>query len=331
MSPFVRPHAPELELEHGFTPTELAEFIDGLNEAYMTSHGMQMTSAVGTIIGKVPIKPIRLLGRGVNLAAGAGTAGVSMLRTKQYMKKANERIFKPKGLYAQICKTDKMLEQVGMVDEAAAFSRTQYDAIMHAAEPDGSMRHPMVRRMEAFGGRVVELSFEDAATPVEADDWVHKVGAYTGQRAEQKQLGKLRQQERKLERKSSKAAERERGKIGQRQGEVDVEIEKIVAELQGLDVQIQNLDAHQPGYNEAHRELQREHGELEQKLRPTQEKRSQIGQMERQRGKEHKPGAVPSGTVNKILWIVITAEEKSAPGDDDWDSDKQTVSDKKSD
>lgn len=206
MSPFARARALELEQAYGITAREMLAFIDGLNEAFIANPVLQATSTIGNIVGFVPIPSAQIVGNSISLASGLGMAATSVMRTKQYMKKANDNIFTPKGLHVQICKTEKMLMQTGIRCDASVFAQGQYQV----GEAPGTGNH-LVRRMDALGDRVMGLSF-DVEAPVAPDNWMRKIGAYSAQRAEQNQLKKLDKKQAKQERKHAKAERKGKGR-----------------------------------------------------------------------------------------------------------------------
>lgn len=208
MSPFVRARAPELEHQYGLPSSQLLAFIDGLNEAFLANPALQVTNTIGTIVSFVPLQSTQILGASLNAAAGLGTAGVSIVRTKRYMAKANETIFGPRGLHAQICKTEKMLAQIGMAGESPVFARNQVQAMLGSARADEPSRIAIMKRMEALGDRVMSLSFERIEAPVVPENWLKKVGAFAAQRAEKKQLGKLEKQQVKADKKEARLEKR---------------------------------------------------------------------------------------------------------------------------
>ncbi|KAJ6131116.1 hypothetical protein N7523_001576 [Penicillium sp. IBT 18751x] len=205
MSPFARARAHELEQTYGITSREMLTFIDGLNEAFFANPVLQATNTIGNIVGFVPIPSAQIVSSTISLASGLGMAATSILRTKQYMKKANEIIFHPRRLHAQVCKTDKMLLQTGINCDASVFAQGQY----RIGEAPGDGNH-LVRRMDALGDRVMALSF-DVEAPVAPDNWMKKIGAYSAQRAEQNQLKKLDKKQAKADRKNAKAEKKGRG------------------------------------------------------------------------------------------------------------------------
>ncbi|KAJ5527799.1 hypothetical protein N7513_011958 [Penicillium frequentans] len=321
MSPFVRVRVPELEQQTPLSPSELMAFIDGLNEAFLGNPALQATNAVGSIVGLVPLGTAQLVGAGLNVGAGLATAGVSHARTKSYMKTANERIFKPKGLHVQISKTDKMLSQIGMPNDGAVFARHQYRGIMDAQTPDDNL---IAQRMTVLGDRVMRISFENVDAPVSPDNWMKKVGSFAAQRAEQKQLRKLGKKQARMDRRCSKS-DRKIGKIERKQEEIEDEMDDLKGEIDDLMVQIQSLGPEQRGNEKMRRELKKDLRDLKKDLRDAEEKYEDL--MEKadkkdRRGEKHgRRQTKEAKKMNKMLWIVILPDVGSHAGDDDWDSD----------
>lgn len=321
MSPFVRVRVPELEQQTPLSPSELTAFIDGLNEAFLGNPALQATNAVGSIVGLVPLGTAQMVGAGLNAGAGLATAGVSIARTKSYMKAANEKIFKPKGLHVQISKTDKMLSQIGMPNDGAVFARHQYRGIMDAQTPDDN---PIAQRMTVLGDRVMRLSFENVDAPVSPDNWMKKVGSFAAQRAEQKQLRKLGKKQARMDRRCSKS-DRKIGKIERKQEEIEDEIDDLRGEIDDLMVQIQSLGPEQRRNEKMHRELKKDLKDLRKDLRDAEEKYEDLmekaDKRDRRDEKHGRRQMKEAKKVNKMLWIVILPDVGSYAGDDDWDSD----------
>ncbi|KAJ5995525.1 hypothetical protein N7481_002502 [Penicillium waksmanii] len=322
MSPFVRTRAPELEQQHGLSPNELLTFIDALNESFLANPALQAVGAVGNIVGFVPLASTQIASGAMSLAAGLGAAGVSFVRTKRFMKRANETIFKPKGLHVQLCKTDKMLNHIGMANHGAVFAGQQSQATLENAQTEAG-QNPISRRMEVLGDRVTRLSFDDVDAPIAPENWMQKVGAYSAQRAESKQLEKLNKKQVKSERKSGKH-ERKASKAEKKQSRADEKVESIMEEMEEIRVRMQSLDSTSRRYEKAHKELRKEWKELEKDLREAERDQCRGGRKsrkvdEKSQKRLHKDGR----KVNKILWIVIMPVSECASSDDDeWDSDE---------
>jgi chromosome segregation ATPase len=325
MSPFVRTRAPELEQQYGLSSSELLAFIDGLNEAFMANPALQVTDAIGTIVGFVPLQTTQIVGASLNVAAGIGTAGVSIVRTKRYMKKANETIFKPKGLHAQICKTEQMLTQIGKEGDTVVFAKSQFQAMLGSAQAQEPSGNAIARRMESLGDRVMKLSFDNIAAPVSPNNWAKKLGSYAAQHAEKKQLKELQKKQTKAQEKAAKA-EQKLSKAADKHGSNDGEVEKIMRDMESVQNQIQYLDPTDRRYEKDLRGLQREYRELERNLRQLDAQRSRkterMEKSTRKRdAKNAKRDVKEAKKIRKIYWILITTEEESPQGDDDWASD----------
>lgn len=319
LSPFVRTRVPELEEQYGLSPTELLTFIDELNESFLASPALQVAGAVGNIVGFVPLASTQIAGGAINLAAGLGAAGVSSARTKRFMKRANETIFKPKGLHAQICKTDKMLSHIGMANNGAVFAGQQSRATLENVQAEAD-RSPISSRMEVLGDRVARLSFDNLGAPLAPDDWMKRIGAYSAQRAESKQLEKLNKKEAKSERKSSKH-ERKASKAERKQNKADEKIEDILEEMEGVRLRKQSLDPTSGRYEKANKELRKEWKGLEKDLREAERDQSRGDRKSHKVDEKSQKRLQKDGRkMNKIVWIVIMPDsECNSSDDDDWD------------
>lgn len=325
MSPFIRARVPELERQSGLSASELLAFIDGLNEAFMANPVLQATSTIGTIVGFVPLASTQVVGGGLQLAAGLGAAGVSIARTKAYMKRANEDIFKPRGLHAQIVKTEKMLGLVGMAGDCDAFIQHQHEAMVDNARMRNGNGNPIARRMDALGDRVMELSFDSVNAPVAPENWMKKLGLYQAQRAEKKQLAKLDKRQAKMERRSAKS-ERKLNRGERKQDEA----QETMEDMDEIRIQLERLDPGQQGYAEIRRKLVKEHRQVRRDLRVADTNKHSRKTDNRDRKFEKRTQRrldKQAKKTKKILWIVITTEEESPVSDSDWATDEDSDED----
>ncbi|KAJ5297881.1 hypothetical protein N7508_008130 [Penicillium antarcticum] len=330
MSPFARPRVQELETETGLSERELLNFIDGLNEAFMANPALQATSQVGMVVGFVPLATTQIIGSCLEAAAGLGSAGVSIVRTKQYLKKVNHITFGPRGLCARVVKTEKMLSLIGV---GGAFSSDQYSALVGRQSSDGAdvsamsdprtdnpdqmltqMQSPLEKRMALLGDRVMRLSFDNVASPAEGDNWMKKWGAYSVQKAEQKQLKQLKEKETKQSRKSEKVSR----KAGRKGRKTDNEIADITDEIDDLQYQMQTLDLSQRKDIKTGRELRRDLRRLERKLAELEEDREYDLSRKSSKGhkKETRRNEKETKKINKLYWIVILTADQNPPGEE---------------
>jgi hypothetical protein len=88
----------------------------------------------------------------------------------------------------RVVRTDKMLSPVGVRDPKI-FSGEQYRVLV--GEDENQSQSPLATRMRALGDGMIPLSFDWLAAAVDEDNWMKKWGAYSAQKAEEKQLEKL--------------------------------------------------------------------------------------------------------------------------------------------
>ncbi|KAK7442473.1 hypothetical protein VKT23_016070 [Stygiomarasmius scandens] len=87
----------------------LLDFIDGLNLAIVASPPLRVVDVVGQIIGFVPFHWAMIAGIALQTAAQTGMRVLSKTLTDRYLRAANQRLFKPRGLSVRLCTTPAML------------------------------------------------------------------------------------------------------------------------------------------------------------------------------------------------------------------------------
>ncbi|KAF7712807.1 Uncharacterized protein PECH_002591 [Penicillium ucsense] len=303
-SPFIRAHAPELEQQCGLSSREMLAFIDGLNEAHMANPFLQATNTIGSLVGMVPLQTAQIVGTSLSVAAGLGTAGVAIVRTKKYMTWANEAIFKPKGLHAQLCKTEKMLGQIGMEGQKDVFAQMQYQTVMDSAVLNEPSARAIAKRMNALGDRVLPLSFENIEALVSPENWAKKIGSWSAQRAEKKQLEKFGAK--------TTEAQKDRAKL-------DKEVDKVIGEMQEVEEKMARLDPNERRYGKRLKHLRKDHAKLKRDVEKFEKDR---GSKRNKRGsKDRKHGEKEAKKINNIYWILITAADEALGDDEDWASE----------
>ncbi|KGO55118.1 hypothetical protein PEX2_029360 [Penicillium expansum] len=318
LSPFARARARDLEVQAGLTQRDLLCFIDGLNEAFLANPALQATSKIGMLVGFVPLLTAQAVGSGLQLAAGLGSAGVSVVRTKQYLKKANEVIFNPKGLLVRIVKTDKMLSLVGL-QNSMVFSGEQYRVLVGDG---GQSQSPLATRMAALGNSVMPLTFDELAAPADEDNWMKKWGAYSAQKAEKKQLEKLQKAEKKYKESDKKDKKDKKSRRDERK--VDDAILDLQDSIGDIKQRMQFLDPRQPDQAKTGRELMRELRRLERKLTELEEDRedNMSQNSDKREKRQAKRDQKETKKVNKLQWIVILpADTRTGDEEHDLDSD----------
>ncbi|KAL2829429.1 hypothetical protein BDW59DRAFT_159019 [Aspergillus cavernicola] len=112
-SPFIRAYSPILQDSRiNISRTEFLTFLDGLNEVFIANPVLQATGIAGTVMGM--IHPVEIVGMAIEVASEAGSEATSYFRTRAYLKKSNEKVFRPKGLGVKILGFEKMAEKIGV-------------------------------------------------------------------------------------------------------------------------------------------------------------------------------------------------------------------------
>ena len=107
-SAFIRAYAPVL-MEYNLPQESFFTFLDQLNKVISNSPPLQILDAAGGILQSVPILfPLHWLGSTVSGLANLGSQGVSKSRTDSHIRQANQDIFGPRGLKAEIVKLDAL-------------------------------------------------------------------------------------------------------------------------------------------------------------------------------------------------------------------------------
>lgn len=177
-SRFARAYPPALaQLSNPIPETEFLEFVDGLNNAFVSAPAFQaMHVASGMLVGAQGVIPVQVVGAVLQVGSLAGSVAVSMIRTKRFLKKANKHMFGPRGLTCQLMTTKKMMAAVGFSDtdekgnlklpplsnisdlknyEAMASNQTGIEDLSPTGAED-----PRLRRLRALDGYVAPLNFD---------------------------------------------------------------------------------------------------------------------------------------------------------------------------
>ncbi|KAJ6462043.1 hypothetical protein C8R47DRAFT_993200 [Mycena vitilis] len=114
-SPFARGYNPTLHSSVDISQNELLAFIDGLNLAMTASPPLRvlsisasLISVAGMVIGFIPYHWAMIAGTVMQTAAQTGMHILSKTLTDRYMRAANLRLFKPKGLSVRLCTSAAM-------------------------------------------------------------------------------------------------------------------------------------------------------------------------------------------------------------------------------
>ncbi|CAL3969667.1 unnamed protein product [Diplocarpon coronariae] len=179
-SPFARAYSPALaKLPEPISKEQFLEFIDGLNNAFISSPIFQLAHVVGGGLLGSQILPAQAVGAVFQVSSVALSAGVSVVRVRSFLKKANADIFAPKKLIARLMNTKKMMEEIkcNNVDAKGKLILPPMDELTDltpetgvmivrdpaVAAPAPTVEDPRVRRLRALDGYISPLELESEA------------------------------------------------------------------------------------------------------------------------------------------------------------------------
>ncbi|KAL1725867.1 hypothetical protein EV714DRAFT_220483 [Schizophyllum commune] len=113
-TPFARGYSEVLRETVNLTMEEFVAFVDGLNIATAASPPLRVVHMVGQAIAYVPYHWFIIAGIALQVGAKVGMKVISKTLTDRYMRAANLRIFRPRGLAARICTTAGAMTLIGV-------------------------------------------------------------------------------------------------------------------------------------------------------------------------------------------------------------------------
>ncbi|KAE9369142.1 hypothetical protein N431DRAFT_345978 [Stipitochalara longipes BDJ] len=331
-SPFARAYSPTLSTLPSPIPRDLfLTFIDGLNAAFLSSPIFQVAHVIGGGLLGSQILPAQAVGGVFQVASVLGSAGVSIVRVRKYMKKANEEIFKRRDLVVKIMSTKKMMDAVGYregkgkltlppmeelkdLTPPAQTALTLYQSEVEYSNSDGKIaievEDPRMRRLKALEGFIAPLELEKEAAPTRG-----VMDKYGG--------APLRWLNNKQDTKLQKAATRSVEHRRKHSGVVEEEFRDTEMEIYGIEERMREIRV------SAEKELDRESDtgkRYEVEARMESELAELEGrQMELEKGRDDRVKEVykkgdkkleklakkEEKIANRILWIVVTRMDES--------------------
>ncbi|KAG7446585.1 uncharacterized protein BT62DRAFT_932022 [Guyanagaster necrorhizus] len=184
---------------------ELLSFIDGLNLAMTASPPLRVVDTAGMIIGLIPYHWTIIASAAMQTAAQTGMRVLSKSLTDRYLRAANQRIFKPRGLSARLCTTNAMMKLIsGEGGEAPKISkmnkigRTVGTGLLYLPLPlasrivrliadkpekiapsEGSEKNLVLkRRLQLVEGLALPLQLDDIPPPQKPEGMMDKMNDY---------------------------------------------------------------------------------------------------------------------------------------------------------
>lgn len=193
--PYLRAYAPELA-HHKVGVHEFIGFIDGLAIAQSPSPPIKAVQAAGQVVGMVPHHWAQLASAGVGLASGAGSAAVSVLRTKKYLQEANARFFAPRQLRVDVVSDEKLSEMLRLQRGRRSLAPLDRDTGCLTVSD---------RRLAALAGCIAELTV-DVPRPTAPDNVIDKISARSVESTLRKSRADADKKAEKAEKEAAKVA-----------------------------------------------------------------------------------------------------------------------------
>ncbi|GES63216.1 hypothetical protein ATEIFO6365_0014026400 [Aspergillus terreus] len=337
--PFARAYAPDLG-DHGISASDFLAFIDGLNEVWLAHPYLQATSAASSLLGFLPLLETQLVAVGVQVAAEYGSVKVSQLRTQAYMKLANEQLFAPRRLRAQVLTTKVMMEEVGIPGEVLelapvsskrdeegddVFADTEGDAGEGSSSGKGAKEvkggserkyDPQMRRLEAIRDYVLPLTFADAL-PL-SDNWLKRASEKQERVFSEKQNTRLAERREKAAKLAAEAEAIQRELASQLE---EVEALKTAARDRANERLQGPLGESMQGQLIVQEDLEKEMKKLNKKTdKLVKEGEKKIGKkLQKSEKRIERAEKREAKIAQKVMWIVVTGDDGRGFQDHLWE------------
>ncbi|KAE8137106.1 hypothetical protein BDV38DRAFT_283220 [Aspergillus pseudotamarii] len=310
--PFARAYPPALE-RHGITKTDFLAFIDGLNEVWVANPYIQAISTTSKAAVFVPVLQVQIAALGVAAAAEYGSVKVSQRRTTEYMRVANEELFRPKGLRVHVLKTKVMMAEVGIPGDVLELGECggrdeEFGDLEDVGKGKGKY-DPQLRRVEALREFVCPVVYEEGGG-VGKENWITRASdkqeSWLAERQNSSIVGK-REKAGKL---MSEADEAER-LIGLKMEEVARA--KMAAEERARERMDGPLGESLQGRSMIQDDLAKEMKKLDKQMEKiVREKEKKVTKM-KQKGERHLQNVEKkeSRIAQKVMWVVVTGDDGS--------------------
>lgn len=316
-SPFLRAYPEALEM-HGISKQDFIRLVDDLNESFISSPFFYGVMIAGTAVSFVPELAAQVVGGVVATAAGfAGTAN-SRLRSKLFVKAANQDVFGPRGLHMRLLNTKDMLEAIKVDEE-----KFKLPPLPEYNKPESwqESEDPRHRWMQALEGIVSPLDY-DVPDYSKQESWLKRAGAWTAKVQDKRQSKSLMKRREKAQDKIA-AAHDEHALNEER---IQLRLDALRNELDALTAQISDADT---DYEDPKIELRRQAdiAECENAIRREETQlvyeranRDEIGEAAAAKvdKKEHK-------VVQKIRWVVIMPGTGDEGDEEDADNELEEI------
>jgi hypothetical protein len=215
-SAFLRAYPPALGRFNISKPVFL-EFLDHLNRAIVASPGLRVLGAASDIAGIVPEPTTQVIFGVAGLSAKVGTYAMSKVRSEGVIRQANNELFFPRGLEAQIVKlkTVALLANMPILNYKGEIDKRSpiLESLQSLVEVDELKTiSAQQRRLRALEAWISPLEIDELPPVASASNAMSKVDVFVSEAerksAEQSMLKKRIKATEKHDKKSQKALEK---------------------------------------------------------------------------------------------------------------------------
>jgi hypothetical protein len=288
-SPFLRAYPTELSV-FNLPPSDFLAFLDELNRLMVVSPPVKVLGLAGDIVGLVPLPTAQIVGGAVKAASIVASYGMSKARSEMFIKEANEKLFTPRGLKANIVKLE-VVARVARVPILDAGGKITKDAKLLAPVEAHENGMPVQQRrllaLAPYTSPLQVLSNEHQSVPTNIFDKIHASASERQRSSEEaKALKKRGKQHEGREKDLSKA-----------QRDFDKDMRKLGEE----EDKVKRKEAKKP--EKMARELEKLDREREKVQRKFEGEARKGGSGRKRKDKEEQ-------AVRKILWLLIQPREQ---------------------
>lgn len=263
-----------------------------------------------------PLLPVQIAGGAVQGISALASGAVTVVKTRKYLRKANETMFNPRGLVVKMMETKKMMAAVGATETKLKLPPLNDvdDLDPTNGQPGQMPEDPRMRRLRALEEYVSPLSFNVPAEQL-PEQWL-----------ERKATGPSRwlnaRKTRKLAEVRGKGLKQQQDRAGQLAGElaqVNAEVQELERLARAQELVEGQLLENAKGRPRHPTESSTENRQIDHELAASLARRNEIIEEIRRagEGKMKKADKKEEKIANRILWIVITRLDGNTLGDDE--------------
>jgi hypothetical protein len=286
-SPFLRAYPLELDA-FDFPPSAFLQFLDELNRVVVVSPPVRVVGLAGSIVGLVPEPTAQIVGASIEASSHLVAYGMNKGRSELFLRDANQKLFAPRGLKAEIVKLEVVAKIAGIPilnEEGKVDKNTQLLAPVEGNQAELSTQ---LRRLIALAPWTSPLELMPNDYQVAPDGMLNKMHAAASNRQRKKEEAKSLEKRAKAQKRGDKRSSMARD-----------DFDKAIDKLDREEAKLRTKEVKKPERLE--KELRKLDKEREKVQRESDE---QMGRVEEKKEKASIKD-VEEAAMRKILWLLI--------------------------